>query len=153
MQEQLFHVWRSFHYDENAETIDAYINRIKQVAVLLNYGEPQILERFKNTLSSKLYWVLFSVNNLRDAVDAVKRVMTKVKIDKKLSRQSGTTAPFMKVGDVHHSNKTVSFNMHDLIREQLESLTFMVLYNILLPINCYIGNNTTRCYSRSYEQY
>ena len=41
--EQLFHVWRSFHYDENAETIDAYVSRIKQVAALFNYGEPQIL--------------------------------------------------------------------------------------------------------------
>ena len=29
IQEQLFHVWRSFHYDENAEMIDAYVNRIK----------------------------------------------------------------------------------------------------------------------------
>ena len=28
-REQLFHVWRSFHYDENAETIDAFVNRIK----------------------------------------------------------------------------------------------------------------------------
>ena len=45
--EQLFHIWRSFHYDENAEIIDAYVNRIKQVAALLNYGEPQILEFFK----------------------------------------------------------------------------------------------------------
>ena len=27
--------------------IDAYVNRIKQVAALLNYGEPQILELFK----------------------------------------------------------------------------------------------------------
>ena len=35
----------------------------------------------------------------------------------------------MKVGDVHHSNKTVSFNAHDPIREQLESLTSMV-YNM-----------------------
>ena len=73
MQEQLFHVWRSFHYDENTETIDVYANRIKQVAVLLKFGEPQILELFKNTLPSKLYWVLFSINNLRDAVDAAKR--------------------------------------------------------------------------------
>ena len=24
-----------------------------------------------------------------------------------------------------------------------------MLYNILLPINCYIGNNTTKCHSRS----
>ena len=46
-KEQLFHVWRSFHYDENMETIDSYINRIKQVAALLNYGKPQILELFK----------------------------------------------------------------------------------------------------------
>ena len=44
--------------------IDAYMNRIKQVAVLLNYGKPQILELFKNTLPSKLYWILFSINNL-----------------------------------------------------------------------------------------
>ena len=24
-----------------------------------------------------------------------------------------------------------------------------ILYNILLPINCYIGNSTTMCHSRS----
>ena len=24
-----------------------------------------------------------------------------------------------------------------------------MLYNILLPVNCYIGNNTTKCHSRS----
>ena len=81
MQEQLFHVWRSFHYDKNAKTIDAYVNRIKQVAVLLNYGEPQILELFKNTLPNRLYWVLFSLNNLRDSVDTAKRILTKKKID------------------------------------------------------------------------
>ena len=105
-REQLFHVWRSFHYDENAETIDAYVNRVKQAAALLNYGEPQILELFKNTLPSKLYWILFSINNLRDAVDTTKRVLTKEKIDKQLSAQSGTTTPFMKVGDVLHSIRT-----------------------------------------------
>ena len=44
--EQLFHAWRSFHYDKNAEMIDAYVTRIRQVAALLGYGEPQILEVF-----------------------------------------------------------------------------------------------------------
>ena len=118
-RKQLFYVWISFHYDEIAEKIDAYLNRMKQVAVLLNYGEPQILELFKNTLPSKLYWILFSINNLRDAVDAAKRVLAKEKIDRQLSGESGTTTPFKKVGDIHHSNKTVSFNAHDSIREQL----------------------------------
>ena len=27
-REQHFHVWWSFHYDENVETVDAYVNRI-----------------------------------------------------------------------------------------------------------------------------
>ena len=102
---------------------------MKQVVALLNYGEPQILELFKNTLPSKLYWILFSINNLRDAVDAAKRVLMKGKSDRQLSGQSGTTTPFMKVGDVHHSNKTVSFNAHNPIREQLDSLSSMV-YNM-----------------------
>ena len=51
------------------------------------------------------------------------------KIDRQLSGQSGTITPFMKVGDIHHSKRTVSFNMHDPIREQSESLTSMA-YNM-----------------------
>ena len=60
-RKQLFHVWRSFHYDEKVETIDSYVHRIKQVATLLNYGEPQIVELFKNKLPSKVYWILFFI--------------------------------------------------------------------------------------------
>ena len=26
-REQLFHLWRSFHYDENTETIDSYVSK------------------------------------------------------------------------------------------------------------------------------
>ena len=58
--EQLFHVWRSFTFNENTETIDSYVIRIRQVANLLGYGEPQILEVFKNTLPTKLYWIFVS---------------------------------------------------------------------------------------------
>ena len=54
-REQLFHTWGSFHFDENAEMIEAYVNRIRQVVNLLGYQEPQILEVFKNTLPTKLY--------------------------------------------------------------------------------------------------
>ena len=76
-KEQYFHVWRSFHYDKSTDTIDSYISKLKQVSVLLNSGEPQILELFKNILPSKLYWILFPINNLRDAVDAMKKVLKK----------------------------------------------------------------------------
>ena len=71
-REELFAAWRSFHFDENAERIDAYVQRIRQVAVMLNYGEPQILEVLKNTLSSYFYWVLFPIDNLRQPVETAK---------------------------------------------------------------------------------
>ena len=64
-REQLFHVWRSFNFDENTETIDAYVTCIRQVATLSGYGEPHILEVFKNTLPTKLYWILFPIDDLR----------------------------------------------------------------------------------------
>ena len=38
-REQYFHVWRSFQFDENTDTIDSYIHKVKQVAALLHYGE------------------------------------------------------------------------------------------------------------------
>ena len=48
--EQLFHAWRTFKFDENTDMIDSYVLRMSQVAVMLNYGELQILENFKTTL-------------------------------------------------------------------------------------------------------
>ena len=63
-REKLFHAWRSFHFDENTETIDAYVNCIRQVTALLGYQEPQKFAVFKNTLPTKLYWVLFPMADL-----------------------------------------------------------------------------------------
>ena len=48
--EQLFHAWRTFKFDKNTDSIDSYVLRMSQVAAMLNYGEMQILENFKNTL-------------------------------------------------------------------------------------------------------
>ena len=56
-KEQLFHEWRSCSFDENAEIIIAYVTCIRQVVILLSYEEPHILEVFKNTLPTKLYWI------------------------------------------------------------------------------------------------
>ena len=78
-REQLFHAWRSFHYDANVETPDAYAIRIKQVARLLGYEDLQVLEVFKNTVPNRLYWVLFPIDNLHEAVETAKRFLTKKK--------------------------------------------------------------------------
>ena len=89
-REQLFHAWRSFSYDANTETIDAYVTYIRLVAVLLGYGEPQILEVYKNTLPTTLYWILFPKEDLRQAVELTKRILTKEKTDRQLSGQSSS---------------------------------------------------------------
>ena len=122
-REQLFHTWKSFHFNENAETIDAYIHCIGQVANLLGYQDPQILEVFKNTLPSKLYWVLFPIEDLRAAVDTAKRMLTKEKIDKHLAGQSSST-PFMSMRD--SQGKKVSCNTQDDLEQKIDKLTVMM---------------------------
>ena len=115
---QLFHAWRSFTFDENIETIDSYVIRIRQVVTLLGYGEPQILEVFKNTLPTKLYWVLFPIENLRQAVDTAKRILTKEKLDRQL------TGPFMSIRE--GTNKRVSFNARDELGDKIDKLTIVM---------------------------
>ena len=76
-REQLFHALKSFSFDENTEMIDAYVTHIRQVAALLGYGEPHLLEVFKNTLPTKLYWILFPIEDLRQVVQTATRILTK----------------------------------------------------------------------------
>ena len=47
---------------------------------MLGYGEPQILEVFKNTIPNRLYWILFPIDNFRVAAETAKRVLTRGKI-------------------------------------------------------------------------
>ena len=103
-REQYFHLWRSFHFDESTNTIDGYIQKVKQVAALSNYGEPQILELFKNTLPSRLYYMLYQIDNLRVVVETAKRLLTKEQMDKKVGQ--ATTSPFMQVSQGNSKNKT-----------------------------------------------
>ena len=121
--EQLFHAWRSFTFDENTETIGSYVIWIRQVATLLGYGEPQILEVFKNTLPTKLYWILFSIEDLRQAVDTAMRILTKEKLDKHLTGQT-SASPFMSVRD--GTERRVSFNTRDELGDKIDKLTVVM---------------------------
>ena len=103
-REQYFHAWQSFQYDENTDTIDSYIHRVKQVVALLNDREPQILELFKNTLPSQLYYMLYHINDLRVTVETAKRLLMKEQIDKQKSGQS-SASPFMKAGKENTKKK------------------------------------------------
>ena len=51
---------------------------------MLGYNKGQVLGLFKNTLPTRYYYLLFSIQNLREAVESAKKVMTKEKLDNKL---------------------------------------------------------------------
>ena len=96
---------------------------IRHVTNVLGNGELQILEVFKNTLPTKLYWILFPIENLRQAVDTVKRILTAEKLDKQLTDQT-STSPFLSVRD--WTDRRVLFNTKDELGEKIDKLTVMM---------------------------
>ena len=120
-REQLFHTWRSFHFNEDTETPDSYVTCIGQVATLLGYGKPQTLEVFKNTCPIRLYWVLFPIEYLRQAVETARRILTKKTIDRQLEGQSFST-PFMNIKDGYVSKK-VTFEAVGSLEDKISRLT------------------------------
>ena len=122
-REHLFQAWRSFHFDENAETMDAYVNRVRQVTNLLGYQEPQILEVFQTTLPTKLYSVLFPIMDLRQAVEMAKRILMTEKIDRQFAGQTSST-PFMSIRD--NCRKWMTFDMTDGIEQKIDKLMLMM---------------------------
>ena len=76
---------------------------------------------FKNTVPNRLYWVLFSIDNLQDTVEIAKRFLTKEKIDRQMTGQSST--PFMKLTEKRR--KSVSFNAKDALEKTNENMERM----------------------------
>ena len=106
---------------------------MSQVAAMLNYGEMQILENFKNTLPYWLYLTLINVNNLRDAMDLAKRVLTKEKLDRQLTGQSSTLFMRATSNDNHlppkHYKKGVTFDAMGMLERNsdcIDKLTSLV---------------------------
>ena len=99
---------------------------MSQVAAMLNYGEKQILENFKNTLPYWLYVTLINVNILRDTIDLAKRILTKEKLDRQLTGQTST--PFMKatINDNHSTQsnpkKGVTFDAMETLERNSDCI-------------------------------
>ena len=97
--------------------------RIKQVARLLGYEDLQVLEVFKNTVPNRLYWVLFPIDNLCDAVETAKTFLTKEKIDRQMTGQS--TTQFMKLTE--KKRKSVTFDARDVLEKISENMERMMV--------------------------
>ena len=128
-REQYFHAWRSFQFDETTNVIDGYIQKVEQVAALLDYGEPQILELFKNTLPSRLYYMHYQIDDLRVVVETAKRLLSKEKMDKNAGQSSAS--PFMQVNQGSSKvkdkmEKKVSFSAVEAMERTIDSIERLV---------------------------
>ena len=71
----------------------------------------------------ELYWILFPIENLRQAVDTAKRKLTKEKLDKQLIGQT-SISPFRSVKD--GTERRVSFNTRDELGDKIDKLTVVM---------------------------
>ena len=70
-----------------------------------------------------MYWILFPIEDLRQAVETANRILTKEKLDKHLTGQSSST-PCMSIWDGHH--RKVSFDTKEELGDQIDKLAVMI---------------------------
>ena len=63
------------------------------------------------------------IDDLRQAVEMVKRILTKEKLDKQLNGQT-STSPFMSIRE--GANRRVSFDTRDELKDKIDKLTVML---------------------------
>ena len=66
---------------------------------------------------------MFPIEDLRQAVETAKRILTKEKLDKQLTGQT-STGPFMNIRD--GTERKVSFNARDELGDKIDKLTAMM---------------------------
>ena len=66
---------------------------------------------------------MFPIEDLRQAVETAKRILTKEKLDQQLTRQT-FTAHFLNIRE--GANRKVSFDTRDLLGDKIDKLTVML---------------------------
>ena len=66
---------------------------------------------------------MFPIEDLRQAVETAKRILTKEKLDKQLTGQT-STSPFMSIRD--GTERKISFNARDELGDMIDKLTAMM---------------------------
>ena len=108
-REQLFHTWRSFHSEENTETIRCMCDGHKTSSCIFRLRRTSNFRGIQKHAPYKIVLVIISHRESKTSrtVETAKRILTKEKIDRQIARQSSSTA-FMNVRDSY--NKRVDFN-------------------------------------------
>ena len=75
-------------------------------------------------LPTRLYWVLYPMEDLRQAVETAKRILTKEKIDRQLAGPT-SSKPFINIKD-GYINKKITFDTQAGLEEKIDRLTSMM---------------------------
>ena len=78
---------------------------------------------FKNTLPTKLFCILFPIEDLRQVVKIAKRKLTKEKLHRQLTGQM-TSTPFMSTRDGCH--RRISFDIREELGDKIDKLVVMI---------------------------
>ena len=70
-----------------------------------------------------MYWILFPIEDLRQAVEKAMRILTKEKLDRQLTGQSSST-PLMSIRNGH--NRKVSFDTKEELGDKTDKLAVMI---------------------------
>ena len=70
-----------------------------------------------------IYWILFPIEDLSQAVETAKRILTKEKLDKQLTGQA-STSPFMSIRE--GASRRVSFDTRDKLGDKIDKLMVMI---------------------------
>ena len=70
-----------------------------------------------------MYWILFPIDDLGQAVEAATRILTKENINRQLSVQSSFT-PFMSIKDNH--NRRVTLDTGDELGDKIDNFTVII---------------------------
>ena len=70
-----------------------------------------------------MYWILFPIDDLRQAVETANRILTKEKIERQMSGQSSST-PFMSIKDIF--SRSVTFDTGYELGDKIDKLTVMI---------------------------
>ena len=77
----------------------------------------------KTCFPQKLYWILFPIEDLRQAVETAKRILTKEKLDKQLTGQT-STSPFINIRD--GTERKVFFDARGELGDKIDKLIAMM---------------------------
>ena len=70
-----------------------------------------------------MFWILFPIEDLRQAVETAKIILTKEKLDRQLTEQSLST-PLMNIRDSH--NRKVLFDTKEELGDKIDKLVVMI---------------------------